>query len=59
MFILLSLSESVFLGYRIPGWWLFVFQHFTDASPLSSNFLILGKSALSVVVTLKATPFFL
>ena len=59
MFILLSLSESVFLGYRIPGWWLFVFQHFTVASPLSSDFLVLEKSALSVVLPLKATPFFL
>ena len=57
--ILLSLSKRVFVGCRIPGWWLFVFQHFTDASPLSSDFLVLGKSALSVVVPLKATPFFL
>ena len=57
--LLFSLSKRVFVGYRIPGWWLFVFQHFTDASPLSSDFLVLGKSALSVVVLLKATPFFL
>ena len=57
--ILLSLSKRVFVGYRIPGWWLFVFQHFTDASPLSSDSLALGKSARSVVVPLKATPFFL
>ena len=59
VFILLSFLKSVFVGYRIPGWWLFVLQHFTDASPLSSDFLVLGKSALSVVVPLKATPFFL
>ena len=57
--ILLSFSKSVFVGYRIPGWWLFVLQYFTDASPLSSDFLVLEKSALSVVVPLKATPFFL
>ena len=57
--ILLSLLKSVFLGHRIPGWWLFVFQHFTDASPLSSDFLVLEKSALGVVMPLKATPFFL
>ena len=56
---MLALSKSVFVGYRIPGWWLFVFQHFTDASPLSSDFLFLEKSALSVAVPLKATPFFL
>ena len=56
---LLSLSKNVFLGYRIPGLWLFVFQHFIDASPLSSDFLVLGKSAFSVAVPLKATPFFL
>ena len=57
VFILLSLLKSVFLGYRIPGWWLFVFQHFTNASPLSSDFLVLEKSALSVAVPLKSTPF--
>ena len=56
---MLSLSKSIFVEYRIPGWWLFVFQHFTDASPLSSDFLVLGKSGLSVAVPLKATPFFL
>jgi len=54
---LLSHPKSIFVEYRIPGWWLFVFQHFTDASPLSSDFLVLGKSALSVAVPLKATPF--
>ena len=59
VFILLSFLKSVFVGYRIPGWGLFVFQHFTDASPWSSDFLVLGKSALSVVVPFKATPFFL
>ena len=59
VFILLVLSKSVFVGYWIPGWWLFVFQHFTGASPLSSAFLFLEKSALSVAVPLKATPFFL
>ena len=47
--ILLSFSKSVFVGYRIPGWWLFVFQHFTDASPLSSDFLFL-ESQLSVLL---------
>ena len=55
--MLLSLSKSVFVGYRIPGWCLFVLQHFTDASPLSSDFLVHEKSAFSVVVPLKATPF--
>ena len=59
VFILLWRSKSVFVGYRIPCWWLFAFQHFTDASPWSSDFLVLGKSALSVVVPFKATPFFL
>ena len=57
--ILLSLSKRVFVGNRIPGRWFFVFQHFTDASPLFSDFLVLGKSGLSVAVPLKATPFFL
>ena len=59
VFILLVLSKSVFVGYWIPGWWLFVFQHFRVASLLPSDFLFLEKSALSVAVPLKATPFFL